>query len=237
MEKVDLLEFISSALSFAQVLLLPTPTKMTGRRSLFKAQLNDLKQDISSLTEKMEKKEPAPLNFHSDATNLNENSVNSVASTPGSGGNSSLHHISAEFARMSDKLDTSLRSSGGSPASAAHAASSYLQSQLQVVSKERDELKASLSACKAEVLELRREVAGGARFRMQYEHQEQDMDAMRISLDSSERIRKQQKALIALIQRSQNVRVYTACVCVCVRVCECVSMPSLFTHTNPLLAL
>ena len=43
------------------------------------------------------------------------------------------------------------------------------------------------------------------RLKAQYEHLKQDHESLRISLESSERIRKQQKELIHLLQRSQSV--------------------------------
>jgi hypothetical protein len=43
------------------------------------------------------------------------------------------------------------------------------------------------------------------RIKASYEHLKQDHESLRISLESSERIRKQQKELINLLQRSHSV--------------------------------
>jgi len=52
---------------------------------------------------------------------------------------------------------------------------------------------------------MNRAFADAVRLRTSHDHMRQDLEALKISLESSERIRKQQKALIAFIQKSNSV--------------------------------
>jgi len=86
-----------------------------------------------------------------------------------------------------------------------HSSIPALKKQLHVVTRERDEAKASLRKAHAEIKEMNRTFADAARLRTSHDHLRQDLDALKVSLESSERIRQQQKALIAFIQKSNSM--------------------------------
>jgi hypothetical protein len=87
----------------------------------------------------------------------------------------------------------------------AHNSIPHLKKQLHAVTRERDEAKAALHKAHADIKEMDRAFADAARLRTSHDHMRQDLDALKVSLESSERIRKQQKALIAFIQKSNSV--------------------------------
>jgi len=55
--------------------------------------------------------------------------------------------------------------------------------------------------------ETRKDVQEFARLKASYEHLRQDYESVKVSLESSERIRKQQKELINLLQKSHSIAV------------------------------
>jgi len=86
-----------------------------------------------------------------------------------------------------------------------HSSVSYLKKQLHAVTRERDEAKAALQKAQTEIKEMNRAFADAARLRTSHDHMRQDLEALKMSLESSERIRKQQKSLIAFIQKSNSM--------------------------------
>ena len=76
---------------------------------------------------------------------------------------------------------------------------------MEEVVQERDDARMALEVAERQRDELRNVAQELSKLKVKYEHLKQDHDSLRISLDSSERIRKQQKDLIALLQRSSSV--------------------------------
>lgn len=87
-----------------------------------------------------------------------------------------------------------------------------LKRDLQNALRERDDAIHRLDHAHREMDEMRRALQEAARLRATYDHLRQDHDAVRISLESSERIRKQQKALIDLLQKTASTMSDTASV-------------------------
>ena len=167
---------------------------MAGRREIFEAQLRDLQCDISALSEKLQ---VSPSRHASDDSrtsgylNHKTSEVNALHEAH-KHHHHHHHHHKSQTAHVS--ADSVLEGSGVA----------NLKKQLQAVMRERDEAKDSLHKAQLEIKELHRNLADSVRLRTAHDHMKQDLDAMRVTLESSERIRKQQKALIALIQKTQN---------------------------------
>ena len=77
-----------------------------------------------------------------------------------------------------------------------------LKREVTNAQRERDDALQRLDQAHREMDEMRRALQEAARLRASFDHLRQDHEALRISLESSERIRKQQKALIDLLQKS-----------------------------------
>ena len=79
------------------------------------------------------------------------------------------------------------------------------KAELQAAVRERDDALNRLDMAHKEMEEMRRGLHQAARLRAAHDHLAQDHEAVKISLESSERIRKQQKALIDLLQRTSHM--------------------------------
>jgi hypothetical protein len=80
-----------------------------------------------------------------------------------------------------------------------------LKREISIIKEERDDALKKLEIANRDIDEMRKSSSEIGRIKALYEHLKQDHESLRISLESSERIRKQQKELISLLQRSQSV--------------------------------
>lgn len=80
-----------------------------------------------------------------------------------------------------------------------------LKRELSILKEERDEVIKKLDNANRDIDEMKKASSEIGRIKASYEHLKQDHESLRISLESSERIRKQQKELINLLQRSHSV--------------------------------
>jgi hypothetical protein len=80
-----------------------------------------------------------------------------------------------------------------------------LKREVSIIKEERDDALKKLEIANRDIDEMRKSSSEIGRIKALYEHLKQDHESLRISLESSERIRKQQKELISLLQRSQSV--------------------------------
>lgn len=80
-----------------------------------------------------------------------------------------------------------------------------LKKELHTITRERDDALFRLEHAQKTVEEMRQSVLETGRLKAVFEHLKQDHESLQISLDSSERIRKQQKELIHVLQRSHSV--------------------------------
>ena len=87
-----------------------------------------------------------------------------------------------------------------------HNASKEHKKDFDIIMHERNDAEVAIEKQSLEIIELRQQLSEAQRFKLEYDRMKQDLDSTRISLESSERIRKQQKALIALIQKSSTIQ-------------------------------
>lgn len=80
-----------------------------------------------------------------------------------------------------------------------------MKREVSTLKEERDELIKKLNNANRDIDEMRKASSEIGRVKASYEHLKQDHESLKISLESSERIRKQQKELINLLQRSHSV--------------------------------
>lgn len=156
--------------------------------SSFHEQLRILQSDISSLSSKLH-----------------------IPGPTSSGGPSSPS--GDEFLNLRDRYSnnsknspwrTGASSSPGDDAGAKKLLNRY-KAELQAAVRERDDALNRLDLAHKEMEEMRRGLHQAARLRAAHDHLVQDHEAVKISLESSERIRKQQKALIDLLQRTSHM--------------------------------
>jgi len=160
---------------------------MPGPASSFHEQLRILQSDIETLSQKLHI--PAP----------------TFGESPGSS-SGKPSRPSADETILSRGSADARRGGGGAPLDdeGARRAVSKVRRELQAVTRERDDALGRLDHAYREMEEMRRALQEAARLRASFDHLRQDHDALRISLESSERIRKQQKALIDLLQKSHT---------------------------------
>ncbi|KAJ1431803.1 hypothetical protein B484DRAFT_448202 [Ochromonadaceae sp. CCMP2298] len=149
-----------------------------NRREEFENQLRDLQKDISNLSSKLNipAAEAPPQSYANGESNL-----------------------SASYT-SSQEINRSI----GSRTNRGDALAQQMQ-DCHVARKERDDAVYKLETVQSELQDLRRSLQEGARVKASYEHLRQDCESLKISLESSERIRRQQKELIALLQRSHSI--------------------------------
>ena len=81
-----------------------------------------------------------------------------------------------------------------------------LQHDLQIALHEKGLLEVKLEGAVAEMERLKVVSQDASTLKINIEELKQQNEALQISLESSERIRKQQKELISMLQRSQSLR-------------------------------
>jgi hypothetical protein len=80
-----------------------------------------------------------------------------------------------------------------------------LQGQIYQLTQERDNIQFLLNQANQEIDRLRASSREASKYKLLYEHMRRDFDSLRVSFESSEKIRQQQKELISLLNRSREV--------------------------------
>ena len=159
--------------------------------SSFHEQLRVLQSDITTLSNKLAIPGPG-------------SALLQQGSPGGKAADDSFLNHAASFGSGGSGKAAAAATGAGADDEGTRRAVSKLRREMQAATRERDEALTRLDHAYREMEEMRRALQEAARLRATYDHLRQDHDALRISLESSERIRKQQKALIDLLQKSHS---------------------------------
>lgn len=173
----------------------------SNKREKFEEQLRSLQADIGELSQKLSiPLNTMPKSFSSGASDgLSDSSYlkDETSSKKPPSGKRTKNVSFEQNSHYTAKANTS-----SSQLSQKKAEVVRLSKELRNVTHERDDMKYRYDQLKRETEEMKKAMSEFGRLRVLCENLKQDNESLKMSLESSEKIRKQQKELILMMQRS-----------------------------------